>query len=399
MATRLHTLPGQPGEGRDDPLAANDPHQDAINERKDALRARVFTLDEMLTQETEQADPLLGRYLQRGEVTILGGHGGQGKSTMAMGMVRAVVESGKFLDAVGDGGRVMYVDLEQGIGVAQKAAMRAWFPTHYEDGVPVSELMSDIDLGLLGESVTWCDWREGASLDMLDTIFDVIVELTGEHAPDLIVLDPVYKLMLGSNANELEVVGRLIGHVERIRARYPLVAWLIPMHPRKPPAQGSKIPDEHDLYGSAAWGWWAGNVFTVQRSTGNGANFKIAKDRITGMREDWALELKPDGKGYERLASDAGPDGPVSPERKIWDLVQRSAPVTLSRKQLQEVLVLSQKQVENATKRIVAAHNKGKYPGLIVETTANNALRYGFEDSDPIVAALKREFDATEEDW
>ena len=71
-------------------------------ERKEALRSRVYTLADLLCQETEEAEPLLGPFLRKGAVTILGGHGGQGKSTMTLEMVKAVVCGSDFLGATGE---------------------------------------------------------------------------------------------------------------------------------------------------------------------------------------------------------------------------------------------------------------------------------------------------------
>jgi hypothetical protein len=361
----------------------------------------VFTLDDILHQETEEAEPLLGEFLRKGQVTILGGHGGQGKSTMSLEMVRAAVSGSNFLGATGEGSTALVVDLEQGIGVAQRAIMKAFYPDGYEEGSPVSELVADMDLGDVAKRIRWADWREGAGPEGWAEMFDVIEEEIITNAPDLVVLDPVYKLMMGSKTSEEEVVGSLIHHIDAIKVRHPLVAWLVPMHPRKPPSMsGQTCPNVSDLYGSALWGWWAGSIFLIQRTTGNGATFRVGKDRMGLMAlEDWTLELAP-GRGYKRAVGDVGEDGPRTSEAKVWDLLQRVAPQTLKRKELADLLSLNQKVVERATKKLEAQNALGRYQGLVIETGANNTRLYGYAPTadDKVLQSLKMELHATEEE-
>lgn len=379
--------PGAPGEDKD-----------AL--RKEALRSRVFTLDQMLRQETEEAEPLLGNFLRKGAATILGGHGGQGKSTMALEMVKATVMGSEFLGAKGEGHTALVVDLEQGVGVAQRAVMKSFYPTGYEEGSPVSELVAEMDLGEHAKRIAWCDWREGAGLDGWGLMFEVIEELIEERKPDLVCIDPVYKLFLGSNVNEAEVVGRLIASIDGIRSRHPLVSWLIPMHPRKPPAMGGGVPSMHDLYGAALWSWWAGQIFLLQRTTGQGATFRIGKERMGILAlGDWTLELVP-GKGYKRATGDLDFDGgPRTSESKIWELLQRiPRGQTLTRKEMSDHLLISQKAVIRATVKLEKQNELGRYPGLVIEVGPNNTHLYGFSPADDdVVANMMQAFGATEE--
>jgi hypothetical protein len=389
---------GDPGEPAGYGLAG----ADAGSDRRERLRSRIYTLADMLREETEEAEPLLGNFLRKGQVTILGGHGGQGKSTMGIEMGRATVTGADFLGATGEGSKALFVDMEQGIGVAQRAFMRSFYPDGYEEGPAVSDLAAEMELGEVAERrIRWADWREGAGPEGWDDMFAVIEEEIITNEPDLVVLDPVYKLMMGSKTSEEEIVGRLIHHVDSIRARRPLVSWLIPMHPRKPPSMsGQTCPNVSDLYGSALWGWWAGQIFLIQRTTGQGAMLRIGKDRMGLMAlEDWTLELRP-GKGYRRATGDAGSEGPRTPEAKIWQLLQQHSPQTFTRKELSGILLASQKVIIRATKKLEEQNGLGRYPGLVIEVGANNTHLYGYKASgdDLVIENIRQELGATEED-
>lgn len=371
-------------------------------ERKEALRSRVYTLADLLCQETEEAEPLLGPFLRKGAVTILGGHGGQGKSTMTLEMVKAVVCGSEFLGAKGEGSSALVVDLEQGVGVAQRAVMRQFYPHGFEEGTPVSEQVMGMDLGEHAKRITWCDWREGAGPEGWGPMFEVIEELMDEHEPDLVALDPVYKLMMGSKTSEEEVVGTLVHHIDALRSRHPLVSWLIPMHPRKPPAMsGGSVPGVHDLYGAALWGWWAGQIFLVQRTVGQGATFRIGKDRMGELLlGDWTLELK-DGKGYRRALGEADDLTPRTPEAKVWMLLQELAPRRLTRKEMASILSVSDKAIERATVKMERQRDLGRYRGLVRDGNGpSGAALYGYEPTgdDAVIQSLKAEFGAREED-
>jgi RecA-family ATPase len=73
-------------------------------DRKDAKRARIHTLKDLLHEQTEQADPLLGPLVRRGQTTMIGGYAGSGKSTISLELVRAIVTGGDFLGWDGEGG-------------------------------------------------------------------------------------------------------------------------------------------------------------------------------------------------------------------------------------------------------------------------------------------------------
>lgn len=383
-------MPGTAGE-------AEDPRET----RLERLRARVYRLPELLGKPTEQAKPLLGDFLRVGEVTILGGHGGQGKSTMGLEMVHAVTTGGEFLGAETNVGRAIVVDLEQGIGVAQRAVMKVYFPRGYDDGVPVSEQVEGMDFGPYADNVRWCDWREGAGPDGWDEMFEIIEEEIAEEQTDLVLLDPVYKLMLGRNSNEAEIVGQLVASIDSIRSRYPDVAWLIPMHPRKPPAGGGGGMRMHDLFGAAMWSWWASAVFMLWRTGGRGATLRVEKDRLGRMLlEDWSIFLNEAGY-YERIAAEAEDGAGERSDATIWKFFQEVPGKVYTREAIAQMTDVPIDTVKKATQRMARRKAMGTgYRELVVEQGKGTRKLYGFLPAapDPVVDAFKDEFDATEED-
>lgn len=62
-----------------------------------------------------ESDELLGPLLMRAQRTIIGGHTGEGKTTLALACVRAVAGGEQFLDWQGTGAKVLVIDAEQGL--------------------------------------------------------------------------------------------------------------------------------------------------------------------------------------------------------------------------------------------------------------------------------------------
>lgn len=368
-------------------------------QRRERLASRVYSLEQLLSVETEQAQPLLGDFLRVGEVTILGGHGGQGKSTLALEMGAAVATGRDCLGAECDEPRtVVFVDLEQGVGVAQQAVMRALYPKHYRKDVPVHEQVEGIDLGEVARRIHWCDWREGADVDGIGPMFEQLEKLIDEHEPALVVMDPVYKLMLGRNVNEAEVVGQLVSLIDGIRSRHPEVAWLIPMHPRKPPMGHGPALKTSDLYGSAMWGWWASVVLLIWRGEGRTATLRRDKDRHDGdTLGNWSVFLNPEGR-FQRDPKEAG-DVDDRSDKRIWEWFQESPGRLFTREQIAEMLGIPHPTVIKATQKMVRMRDTGKgCRELQVDGIRPKMYGYLPPRPDPVIDGLKDEFDAYEED-
>ena len=73
-----------------------------------------------------KSDELLGPLLVRGSRTVLGAHTGEGKTTLALQALRAVVLGGEMLGYEGaGGGRALVVDLEQGLRTIKRRLREA----------------------------------------------------------------------------------------------------------------------------------------------------------------------------------------------------------------------------------------------------------------------------------
>lgn len=397
MATVLHTLPGQPGEG--DPTSA----LLAEEERRQHLRERVMPLSAMLRVESEQAESLLGPLVRRGLPTLLGAYGGHGKTSMGLEMVEAIVCGTEFLGWKGEGGcRALIVDLEQGVSIAQQSVMKAFYPADYEPGESVPDIIDTMELGEHMDRIHYADWQEGVTLSEPGPDLDVLEEIIARERPDVVMVDPVYKLFMGSDTNENVVIGAFIREIDKLRVRYGF-ALILPMHPRKPPGAGGGTFTMHDLYGSAIWSWWAVVVLLLKRSVENTTELRFEKDRTATLPvfTKWTLEYTAN-EGFRRVMGEADESGVTSQpaHRRIWGLLQQAAPTLLSRKDIEVALKIPPKTVIRATDRLAKAHADGEYPGLVVDQGPSGANMYGFSStSSKVIADLKEQFNATEDAW
>ena len=90
-----------------------------------------FTLEALTAKALcEQPDPpgsdeLLGPLLMRGNRAVIGAHTGEGKTTITLALVRAVVLGETFLDWRGAGGRALVIDAEQGLKTIKRRLREA----------------------------------------------------------------------------------------------------------------------------------------------------------------------------------------------------------------------------------------------------------------------------------
>ena len=394
MATRLHTQPED--FGTDDPTSA----ERADEERREHLRERVRSLADMLAVESENAEPLLGPFVRRGLPTIIGAYGGHGKTSMGLKMVEAIVTGGEFLGYKGEGNcRALIIDLEQGISIAQQAVMKAFYPDDYDPMESIPDLIDTTELGEHSERIRYADWQEGVTLSEAGPDLEVLEEEIAALRPDVVMIDPVYKLFMGSDTNENVVIGAFIREIDKLRVKYGF-ALIMPMHPRKPPNTGGTFT-MHDLYGSAIWSWWAVVVILLKRSVENSTELRFEKDRTSTLPtfSKWTLTYTP-RDGFRRLMGEADESGVTSQpaHRRIWSLLQQSAPHMHTRKDLEITLKINPKTVIRATDRLAKAHDDGEYPGLVVDVGPTGANVYGFASSgSSVLAAVKAEFNAHEE--
>jgi hypothetical protein len=370
-------------------------------DRKHAKRARIHTIKDLLHEETEQAEPLLGYHVRRGQTTMVGGYGGAGKSTMSIEMVRAIVTGEEFLGVEGEGATALIVDLEQGMSVAQRRVYES-FTGHSVGDNDLADLIADMDFGDHWGRVRYADWQEGADLSHDGPDLEVLEAEIAEHRPDVVLIDPIYKLFLGQNLNEQEVVSGFVKWVGTLRTKYNF-ALILPAHPRKPGQLGGSL-SMHDLYGSAIWSWWAENVVMIQRGEGNTTSLRWEKDRMgqAPVGDKWTLTFEA-GRGYRRSIDEA-PHKPVHQSALIYEFLQHPERIGIgyTREQIADALKLTKNAVTKATERMEKRRNVDgtKWGGLHVERADGVPNRYSYRQTvdDRLIEEFKQQMDATEED-
>jgi hypothetical protein len=229
---------------------------------------------------------LLGSLVVRGQRIILGGHTGEGKTTMKLAIVRAIVTEGEFLDWTGAGGRALVIDAEQGLKTIKRRLREAGL-----DECP---------------EVDYVRVPDGLSLDSdPHHVADVerILE-AGRYA--VVAADPLYKLHAGDANDEREAVA-LMRRFDGWRERFGF-ALVLPVHLRKP-LPGTKL-SIHDVFGSSAYVRGAEVVLGLQRVSKGFSRLHFLKDRDGDLPigERWEL-LFDHERGYERK--------PDEPERDL----------------------------------------------------------------------------------
>jgi hypothetical protein len=260
-----------------------------------------------------ESDQLLGALLVRGQRLILGGHTGEGKTTAALWLVRAITAAETFLDWQGAGGRALVLDAEQGLATVKRRLREA--------GLADSELVDYVRVpdGLELDS----DERHVAELER-------VLE-AGRYA--VVVADPLYKLHTGDSNAEREAVD-LMRRFDRWRETFRF-ALVLPVHCRKP-LPGTKF-SIHDLFGSSAYVRGAEVVLGLQRVGDGYAKLHFLKDRDGDLPigAKWGLLFDRES-GYRRDPKDAGP-----PTReRVAEL--RAEDSTLTQAQVAEMLELSE---------------------------------------------------------
>jgi len=136
--------------------------------------------------EPPQDEQLLGPLLLRGQRLVLGAHTGEGKTSMALQIVCALVTGGEFLDWQGSGGRVLVLDAEQGLRTVKRRLR--------EVGLHECD---DIDY----ERVP-----DGLALDSDERHVAEVEQALERGNYTLVVADPLYRLHTGDSNDEREAV-------------------------------------------------------------------------------------------------------------------------------------------------------------------------------------------------
>jgi AAA domain/Bifunctional DNA primase/polymerase, N-terminal/Primase C terminal 1 (PriCT-1) len=200
-------------------------------------------------------EQLLGPLLLRGQRLVLGAHTGEGKTSMALQIVRALTTRGEFLDWQGSGGRVLVLDAEQGLRTVKRRLR--------EVGLQESD---DVD---------YVRVPDGLALDSDERHVAEVEQVLEQGNYVLVVADPLYKLHTGDSNDEREAVD-LMRRFDGWRERFGF-ALLLPVHCRKP-VPGLKF-SIHDLFGSSAYVRGAEVVLGLRRVSDGYAKLHFLKDR------------------------------------------------------------------------------------------------------------------------
>jgi hypothetical protein len=270
VATTYPPTPGIAGEP-EDPLGWIPP---------DDLTAR-----EVCEIEIPEGQEVWGPVATRAGRVVLGGKSGEGKTTLAMGIVKAVADGTDLLGWTGCGGTVLIFDLEQGLRTVQRQLTR--------NGLDQSERVRyyRIPDGLdLANDETQAAW-------MLSRII--------EHQPVMVVLDPLYKAHQGDSNDERAMVD-MMRLLDRWRDEYGF-CLVIPMHLRKTDPRASD-PSMDDIFGSGGLTRGAEVVLGLKKNAPGKSTLYFWKDRDGDLHEEskWRL-LFTHEDGFERDPEDKGP--------------------------------------------------------------------------------------------
>jgi hypothetical protein len=259
-----------------------------VREAKVAARPRleVLTACELCQlPDPPESDMLLGPIVVRAQRLVLGAHTGEGKTTMALAMVRAVVEGGEFLEWTGaGGGRALVIDAEQGLRTIKRRLREA--------GLENCELVDYVRV------------PDGLSLDSDFQHIAEVERLFEEGGYSLVVADPLYKLHAGDSNAEREAVD-LMRRFDGWREQFGF-ALSLPVHCRKPvPGMRFTI---HDVFGSSAYVRGAEVVLGLQRMRDGYSRLYFLKDRDGDLPigEKWGLLFSRE-HGFRRDPTDGQP--------------------------------------------------------------------------------------------
>ena len=221
------------------------------------VRLEAMTAREVCAlPDPPDSDQLLGELVLRRQRLVLGAHTGEGKTTMALAIVQAVVGAEAFLDWSGAGDRrALVIDAEQGLRSIKRRL--------HESGLAESD------------AVDYVRVPDGLTLDRDPQHAAAVEGLLEAGEYDLVLADPLYKLHAGDSNAERDAVD-LMRRLDAWREHYGF-ALVLPVHCRKP-IPGTKFTI-HDLFGSTAYVRGAEVVLGLQRVSDGYARLHFLKDR------------------------------------------------------------------------------------------------------------------------
>ncbi|MDA2989789.1 MAG: AAA family ATPase [Actinomycetota bacterium] len=308
--------------------------------------------------------PMLGPLVYRGLRTLVGAATGEGKTTLVMWMLRAIVEGEGFLgyqgvgpDENGKKPTVLIIDAEQSVPDIQRLAN--------ETGMTDSENIHYIPApdGLnLGESTS----------DALQV--ERIIE---QMKPDVVVVDPAYKVASIDSNSEREVVD-LMRLFDRWRAEYGF-AFIMPVHTRKgDKANPGGGPTLDDIFGSGAFSRGAEVILGVKQGEPGYSRLYVWKHRpgelTKGTHVDMAFDRE---SGFSQIYRES-----IQTVQQIIESAMKDVPEGLT---IDEIHYRTGKSKEQVRKAI--SQSGGKILGEKVPGSKRKIYRLsGSNDEEKLVS-------------
>ena len=252
---------------------------------------QVVTAASLCDEPDIDTGQLLGPLVLTAGRTIIVGDTGEGKTTIALQIVRAILNGDDFMGWEGAGtGRALIIDLEQGRRSVKRSLRDAGL-----DG------RDDVDLVLV---------PDGLSLDRDSAHFDELDRVIAEGGYTIVVLDPYYKAHRADEPNAERPIVDLMRMLDRLRADYGF-SLILPAHPRKEMV-GSSGPRKlslHDVSGSSAITRGAEVVLGIEKVSHGVARLRFLKDREGDLEVGEAFNLLFEkGEGFKRNPADLLPE-------------------------------------------------------------------------------------------
>jgi len=265
--------------------------QDVLQAQDDApFTMQVVTAASLCDEPDIDTGQLLGPLVLTTGRTIVVGDTGEGKTTVALQIVRSILDGVDFLGWEGAGtGRALIIDLEQGRRSVKRSLRDAQLDQH-----------ADVDLVLV---------PDGLSLDRDSVHYEELDRVIAEGGYTLVVLDPYYKAHRADEPNAERPIVDLMRMLDRLRTDYGF-ALILPAHPRKEMV-GSSGPRRltlHDVSGSSAVTRGAEVVLGIEKVAHGMARLRWLKDREGDLEVGEAYHLLfVKGEGFKRDPKDLEP--------------------------------------------------------------------------------------------
>lgn len=245
---------------------------------REASRFTVETARQVCAlPDPPESRQVVGPLLVRGERTVLGGHTGEGKTTLSLQMIRASVQGDEFLGFSGSRSRALVIDAEQGLRTVKRRLAEARLDT--------------------SGALEYLRVPDGLRLDAADGEADELERVLSVGDYSAVLFDPLYKLH-GGDSNEERAAVELMRRLDGWREQYDF-ALLLNAHCRKPSLR-SRF-SMHDLFGSSAFLRGAEIVLGLERVGPGRSRLHLFKDRIGDLPPDevWKLTFDRD-EGFQR---------------------------------------------------------------------------------------------------